>query len=250
MVPLVGVMYSGLTQSVFRLDRVKFNSCGCTARSLWIKMPGAIRVLVLVAALSKLCSFVRLCAWSMLLLGPKASTCALSSVYSLPWNNFVQKLVPQVKKLFVTAFKDLYVSRVPKNLIVIPQVAHQALGMCSHVGFLRFDPPLCDYSHSPSTRGFQPSSASQLGASTRKWGSQFRLGEVKPSFKEFLASLARDAFPSFKKILASPAMICLGLMSINPDVGCKKLFPAFHFLRIMALWLFRLILFCFTDLSL
>jgi hypothetical protein len=30
--PLVRVMYSGLTQSVFRLDRVKSSSCDCSAR--------------------------------------------------------------------------------------------------------------------------------------------------------------------------------------------------------------------------
>jgi hypothetical protein len=43
-----------------------------------------------------------------------ASTCALSSVYSLPCDNFVQKVVPQVKKLslYLTDLKDLYVSRV------------------------------------------------------------------------------------------------------------------------------------------
>jgi hypothetical protein len=59
----------------------------------------------------------------------KASTCALSSVYGMPWNNFVQKVVPQVKKLilYVTPFKDLYVSRFfleKKSLIFIPQAAH------------------------------------------------------------------------------------------------------------------------------
>jgi hypothetical protein len=35
--------------------------------------------------------------------------------------------------------------------------------------------------------------------------SWFRFREVEPSFKEFLAS---------------PAMMCLGLMSIKPDMGC------------------------------
>jgi hypothetical protein len=65
------------------------------------------------------------------------------------------------------------------------------------MGFIRFTPPLCDYSHSPSKWDIQFSSASQLGASTRKWGFQFRLGEVELSFKEFLAP---------------PAMIRLGLL--------------------------------------
>jgi hypothetical protein len=43
--------------------------------------------------------------------------------------------------------------------------------------------------------------------STRKWGSRFRLGEVEPSFKGFLASTA---------------MMRLGLMPIKPDIGHKK----------------------------
>jgi hypothetical protein len=59
-------------------------------------------------------------------------------------------------------------------------------------------------------------SASQIGASTKKWDSWFRLGEEEPSFKAFLAS---------------PTIICLGLMSIKPDLGRTKLFPA-CFLRV------------------
>jgi hypothetical protein len=80
--------------------------------------------------------------------------------------------------------------QVPKNLIVIPQEAHQALGICFHMGFLRFNPPLYNYYCRPSTWGLEFSSASHLGASTRKWGSWFRLREVEPRFKEFLASPA------------------------------------------------------------
>jgi hypothetical protein len=97
---------------------------------------------------------------------------------------------------FVMAFKDLHMSWIVEKPIIIPQ-AHQALGMCFHVGFLRFTPLLCNYSRSPSTWDLQFSSASQMGASMRKRGSWFRLGEVEPSFKEFLAS---------------PEMMCLGLM--------------------------------------
>jgi hypothetical protein len=92
--------------------------------------------------------------------------------------------------------------------------------MCFHVGFLRFDPPLYNHSRSPSTWDLQFSSASHLGASTRKGGSQFRLREVEPNFKAFLAS---------------PAMMRLGLFSIKPDVGCTKSFPACYFLRVMPL---------------
>jgi hypothetical protein len=125
-----------------------------------------------------------------------------------------------VEILSVKAFKDWYVSQVPKNPIIIPQEAHQALGMCFHMGFLRFTPPLCGYYHSPSTWYLQFFSASQLGVSTRKWGSWFRHGEVELSFKEFVAS---------------PAMMRLGLMSIKPEVGYTKSFPVCYFLRIMQL---------------
>jgi hypothetical protein len=52
----------------------------------------------------------------------QASSCAPSSVHSLPCNNFVQKVVPQVKaqSLFIKAFKDFYVSLASKYLIIIP----------------------------------------------------------------------------------------------------------------------------------
>jgi hypothetical protein len=40
----------------------------------------------------------------------------------------------------------------------------------------------------------QFSSVSQPGTSMRKWGSWFRLGDVEPSFKEFLASPAMMGF--------------------------------------------------------
>jgi hypothetical protein len=63
-------------------------------------------------------------------------------------------------------------------------------------------------------------SVSHLGASTRKWGSQYKLGEVESSFKEFLAS---------------PTMMGLGLVSIKPEMGCTKSFPACYFVRVMPL---------------
>jgi hypothetical protein len=46
----------------------------------------------------------------------------------------------------------------------------------------------------PFNVGFTVSSASQLGGSRRIWDSWFRLGEVEPSFKEFLASTAYMRF--------------------------------------------------------
>jgi hypothetical protein len=85
------------------------------------------------------------CALSSVYSLPCDNICALSSFYSLPCNNFVQKVVPQVKKLilFVTAFKDLYVSHglFRKKIawsLFHRQLSHQAQGMCFHVRFLRF----------------------------------------------------------------------------------------------------------------
>jgi hypothetical protein len=110
-------------------------------RSLWIPMSATLTTSfsfsISSPKIADLCPTLRLVYFIAQAL---ASTCALSSVHSLPCDNFVQKVVPQVKKLslFVTAFKDLYVSRVlfrKKNLNVIPQAVHQALGMCFHVGF-------------------------------------------------------------------------------------------------------------------
>jgi hypothetical protein len=74
------------------------------------------------------------------------------------------------EKLFVTDFKDLYVSLfLEKNSpIVISQEAYQALGTCFHLGFLRFTPTLFNYTRNPSTWDLQFSSASHLGVSTRK----------------------------------------------------------------------------------
>ena len=90
------------------------------------------------------------------------------------------------------AFKDLYVSQVPKTQSLFQQAAHQALARAL-TRDLRLTPPLCNYFCSPSTWDLQFSSASQLGASMRmvlRSKSWFRLGEVEPSFKKFLASPA------------------------------------------------------------
>jgi hypothetical protein len=52
------------------------------------------------------------------------------------------------------------------NPIVIPPALTRP-GACAFKRDLRFTPPLCNYSRSPSTWDLQFSSASQLGASTR-----------------------------------------------------------------------------------
>ena len=97
------------------------------------------------------------------------------------------------------AFKDLYVSQVPKNPIVIPPALTRP-GARAFTRDLRFTPPLCDYSRSPSTWDLQFSSASQLGASTRmiSFGLSSKLKKKEPSFKEFLASPAMRF--SFKEL--------------------------------------------------
>jgi hypothetical protein len=137
---------------------------------MWISIPAALHVLVLVVAHPKLWIFVRLCAWSILSLGPKAPLAHHPAFIVCLCDNFDQIVVPQVKKLslFVTAFKDLYMFQDHKIPIVIPQAPYQALGTCFHVRFLWFIPQLCDYSRSPSTCDLQFSSASQLEVSTRK----------------------------------------------------------------------------------
>jgi hypothetical protein len=94
----------------------------------------------------------------------------------------------------------MYISRVPKNPIVIQQAAHQALGMCFYVRFLRFNPPLYNFSHRPSNSMWylKFSSTSQLGASKRKGlFSQCMLGEVLPRFKAFLVAPAQMRFQVF-----------------------------------------------------
>jgi hypothetical protein len=121
----------------------------------------------------------------------QASTCALSSVYILPCNKFVQKVFPQVKK---TLLRLLNICKYPGFLDTqsLPhqaahQGAHQALGTCIHVRYLKYTPQICNYYHSPSMWGLQFFSDSQLEASTRKvLCFQFRLGEVEPSLRRLL----------------------------------------------------------------
>ena len=146
-------------------------------------MLAALRVLVLVSAHPKLRSFVRLCAWFMLSLGPKpplahypafivclATTSLLESIHK--WKN------PKMWLL-----KTCTCPRFRKTRSLFQQAAHQALAR-AFTWDLRFTPPLCDYSRSPSTWDLQFSSASQLGASTRilSFGLSSKLKKKEPSF--------------------------------------------------------------------
>jgi hypothetical protein len=85
--------------------------------------------------------------------------------------------------------KYKYASQDPKNLIVILSM----LGACAVTGDLRFTPPLCNYSHSPSIRDLYHlllpiSWERQQGMHVQNSRFMFREGE--PSIKEFLASPA------------------------------------------------------------
>jgi hypothetical protein len=71
--PLVSVMYSGLTQSVFRLDIVKSSSCDCPAKITVDVCFNSSCFKCFSSAISspELRSFNQVCAWSILLLRPK-----------------------------------------------------------------------------------------------------------------------------------------------------------------------------------
>jgi hypothetical protein len=71
--PLVRVAYSGLTQSVFILDRVKSSSCDCPAK-IPVTVDSNASCFTCFSSGSthpKLRSFVQLCAWSILSIVPK-----------------------------------------------------------------------------------------------------------------------------------------------------------------------------------
>jgi hypothetical protein len=57
-----------------------------------------------------------------------------------------------------------------------------------------------------------------------EFSSASQLGNVEPSFKEFLAF---------------PAMMRLGLVSIKPDVGRAKSFPACYFIKSYTTLIFK-----------
>jgi hypothetical protein len=69
--PWVRVTYSGQTQIDYTDESEVSVLVTFQQRSLWIPMPAALRVLVMVSAHPKLRNFVRLCAWSMLSPRPK-----------------------------------------------------------------------------------------------------------------------------------------------------------------------------------
>ena len=132
-------------------------------RSLWIPVPADLRGLVLLSAHPKLWSFVRLCNWCMLLLGPKPPlTHSPVLIVCLATNSF-KDVIPQVKNSLLRLLRTCTCPRFQKNPIVI-LAAHPGPGHVLSHGIMRFTPPPCDYSRSPSTSDLQFSSASQLRA--------------------------------------------------------------------------------------
>ena len=127
--------------------------------------------------------------------------------------------------------------RFRKTRSLFQQAAHQALAR-AFTWDLRFTPPLCDYSRSPSTWDLQFSSASQLGASTRMVCVQ-NLGLCSERESQVLRSflLLPQCVLDLKSVLSE---------SIKPDfLGRTKSFPALLFLVAMLLRCFRLSLSCF-----
>jgi hypothetical protein len=95
--------------------------------SLCAPMLAALHLLVLVGAHLKLHSFVQICSWSMLSLGSKPPLAHYPFFIVCLATNF-PKSSSTSEKLSVTAFKDLYVSRVPKNRIIISTVSSSGDG--------------------------------------------------------------------------------------------------------------------------
>jgi hypothetical protein len=141
----VGVTYSGLNQSVFGLDRVNSSSCECPGK---IPVDSNASFFTSFSSdssspeVAEFCPTLRLVYF---IAQAQSSTCIPSRVCSLPCNNFVQKVVPNVEKPLLLFLKSCMYPRFffLKKKIVIPQAAHQALGTFFHVGYLRF-PPLCN----------------------------------------------------------------------------------------------------------
>jgi hypothetical protein len=104
--------------------------------------------------------------------------------------------------LFVTAFKDLYVSWVPKNPIVIPQAASSTgpghVLSCGIPKVYSSTLKLLQYSFNVGFTVFFCLSSRSVN---EERGSLFRLGEVEPSFKEFLNCTARMRFQVLRNFL-------------------------------------------------
>jgi hypothetical protein len=118
-----------------RLDILNPSSCDCPSKIPLDSNANCFMPFSSGSSSPEDAEFCLTCAWSNLLLGPETPLAHYPEFIACLATTF-QKVVPQVKRLSVKAFKDLYVScRVLKNSIVIPQSAHQALDLCFHEGF-------------------------------------------------------------------------------------------------------------------
>jgi hypothetical protein len=104
--PLVRVTYSGLTQSMFRLDRVKSTSCDYPEK-IPVPVDSNASCFTCFSSGSSSPEVAEFCPTLRLVYFIARSILS-------PCDNFIQKVVTQVEKLscFVMAFKDLYMCRV------------------------------------------------------------------------------------------------------------------------------------------
>jgi hypothetical protein len=145
----------------------------------------------------KVAEIFRLCAWSILLLGPKRPLAHHSLFIVCP---------SITKNSFLGFLRTFTCSEFLKTQSLFQKSAHQAPGLCCH----KF------------------SSDSKLVVSTKKdWCFCLMFGEVEPSLRSFLLLLHKFV-SNFKEFLDSTEMISLGLMSMKA-VGYAKLFPAWYF---------------------
>jgi hypothetical protein len=122
--PLVIIVkYSGLSQGVLIMDRVKSSSFDNQEK---IPVDSTSRCFTSFSSGSSSPEVAEFCptfAFGLCYRSGLSLHLHTIQIYSLPFKKWIQKVVSQVKELSIMAFKDLYVSRVPKNPIVIPQTA-------------------------------------------------------------------------------------------------------------------------------
>jgi hypothetical protein len=193
-------------------------------------MPVDLRVLVLVSAHPKLqlMEFCPTFAWSILLLGPKPPLVHYQSVYSLTCNNFGQKVIPQVKNSLLRLSKTCTCPRkkfhnvknlsdcYPNGQLIRPRAR-------AFTRDLRFNPPLCNHSRSPSTWDLQFFSASQLGESMRiRFGFSVYARRGRAKFQG-VSCFSCSAFFSFD--FKELSLLC----QFMPDFGLYEIVPGLLF---------------------
>jgi hypothetical protein len=147
------------------------------------------------SAHSKFQSFVPLCGWYILFLEPMS-----------PHKHYPK----QVKCSFLQLLKTYMCPGFPKVRLLPQQASHQALGLYFHKRF--------------SLRSVSNTVALQCGIFNKE---NFVFSVYsRAKFYGVSCFSCTDDFPSFKELLVFPTMMCSGLMSIKPDMGRTKFFPA------------------------